>query len=500
MANTRTTHLLIVLDGFGYREEKEYNAIYQANTPIWDQLWQSQPHTLLHGSGEFVGLPEGQMGNSEVGHMHLGSGRTVFQDLTRISQAIKEQEFQKNLVLNQAIEQALQHDSYLHIMGLLSPGGVHSHEDHIFAMIKLAAQKGCRKVAVHAFLDGRDTPPQSAKKSLLKLQKILKEEQLEPIASISGRYFAMDRDKRWDRIEKALLLLTEGKSEFQAPDAVTALENAYARNENDEFVTPTQISSTTIQTNDSVIFMNFRADRARQLSQKLWDQGVKLTTLTQYDDDLKAPCAYPPLSLKNSLGEYLSQLNKTQLRIAETEKYAHVTFFFNAGREEPFKYEERILINSPKVATYDLQPEMSAPELTKNLVSAIQSGKFDVIVCNYANGDMVGHTGNFQAAIQAVETLDNCLKQVIEAIQSNAGHCFITSDHGNVEKMYDELHEQAHTAHTCEPVPLVYVGANENLSFHSSQGTLADVAPTILELMGLKKPEEMTGKSLLKQS
>ncbi|MDO8955179.1 MAG: 2,3-bisphosphoglycerate-independent phosphoglycerate mutase [Gammaproteobacteria bacterium] len=501
--------VLIVLDGFGYSDNKEFNAIAAAHKPMWDSLWQDYAHTLISGSGCDVGLPDKQMGNSEVGHVNLGSGRVVYQDLTRLDKEIAEGEFFKNPVLTQAVDSTVASGKTLHIMGLLSPGGVHSQELHIQAMVKLAAGRGATKVMVHAFLDGRDTPPKSAQQSLLDMEALLSSLQVGRVASIVGRYYAMDRDQRWDRVELAYALLTKGQADYHALTAVQGLDMAYARGENDEFVKPTRIGATTespgtIEDGDALIFMNYRSDRARQLSHAFVDDSftafarpdritlAEFVTLTEYEAGLPATIAYGPQSLKNTLGEYLSDLGLTQLRIAETEKYAHVTFFFNGGVEAAYPGENRVLIPSPKVATYDLQPEMSAHLLTDNLVEAIASQKYDVIVCNYANADMVGHTGNFAATVKAIETLDECLKRVVEALQAVGGEALITADHGNAEKMRDVHTGQAHTAHTSEPVPLIYVGRAAKVLVQD--GSLSDVAPTLLHLMGLKIPAEMTGK------
>ncbi len=507
---TKKPYVLIVLDGWGYREDPTDNAIAAANTPCWDQLWQTCPHTLISGSGHDVGLPDDQMGNSEVGHITLGAGRVVYQDLTRIDHAIETGEFFKNSVLVNAAQQAKNNSGRLHIFGLASSGGVHSHQQHLLAMIDLAAQQGVEKIILHVFLDGRDCPPKSAEPSLQLLNAHLKKSGRGVLASITGRYYAMDRDQRWDRIEKAYQLLTENICDYHYPDPISALQAAYARGENDEFVQPTLIDTgenNSVRDGDVVVFMNFRSDRARQLTRCFIDkefsgfarkkipQLATFVTCTQYDANFNVPIAFPPQSLKQSLGDYLAQLGKTQLRIAETEKYAHVTFFFNGGNEQPYAGENRILVNSPKVATYDLQPEMSAPEVTDKLVSAILSGQYDFILCNYANGDMVGHTGIFSAAVKAAETIDHCLTKVIAAIRQMQGECLITADHGNLEQMCDHKTHQPHTAHTCEPVPLVYVGENKQLTF-SSQGTLADVAPTLLQLMNLEIPREMTGRVL----
>lgn len=509
----RTTTLLLVLDGFGHAETDEANAIAAANAPVWKRMWQERPHRLVATSGGDVGLPSGQMGNSEVGHMNLGAGRVVYQELTRINRDVSEGGFAENAVLREAMDVAIAKDRALHVLGLLSPGGVHSHEDHMAALVETAARRGVSRIYVHAFLDGRDTPPRSAKASLAAMDALLARLGCGQVASLVGRYFAMDRDQRWDRVERAYNLLTRGEAPFHASDAVSGLEAAYARDESDEFVQPTAIHDgdslpVRIQDGDVVVFMNFRADRARQLSHAFLDADFehfrrrtrpelgRFVMLTQYADDLDAPCAYPPNQLENTLGEYLANIGRTQLRIAETEKYAHVTFFFNGGREEPFRGEDRILIPSPKVATYDLKPEMSAPEVTARLVEAIRARRYDFIVCNYANGDMVGHTGNFEAAVKAVEVLDDCLGEIAAALEESGGQCLLTADHGNVEKMQDPETGQAHTAHTSEPVPLVYLGSGK-VRFDDGEGCLADIAPTLLELMGIECPAEMTGRSLL---
>ena len=503
--------VLLILDGWGYREETSNNAIAQANTPVMDLLWRDYPHTLISGSGLDVGLPDGQMGNSEVGHVNLGSGRVVYQDFTRITKAIADGDFFKNPILVDAVQQATNQQKAVHIMGLLSPGGVHSHEDHILAMIKLAEQQGAKAIYLHAFLDGRDTPPRSAEASLVKIQQHFANSGSGQIASVIGRYYAMDRDKRWDRVQQAYDLLTQGIAEYQATDALTALQQAYQRDENDEFVKATAIINADglpvkMQDGDALIFMNFRADRARQFSRAFINADFdgfnraykpalsRFVMLTEYAADIDAACAYPPQSLNNVLGEWLAKHHKTQLRISETEKYAHVTFFFSGGRETLFDGEQRILIDSPKVATYDLQPEMSSAELTDKLVDAIHSGEFDVIICNYPNGDMVGHTGVMAAAVKAVEAVDSCIGRVVDALQQVGGECLITADHGNAEMMLDHDSGQAHTAHTSDPVPLIYVGRPAKVI---EGGILSDIAPTMLHLMALPVPEEMTGKVLM---
>jgi 2,3-bisphosphoglycerate-independent phosphoglycerate mutase len=509
--------VLIILDGFGYRENPDDNAIHHARKPTWDRLWREAPHTLISGSGLDVGLPDGQFGNSEVGHMSLGSGRVDFQSITRIDQAIASGEFFRNDAYCAAIDKAVAGGRAVHVFGLLSDGGVHSHENHIHAIVRMAAQRGARKIYVHAFLDGRDTPPRSAEGYLRRLDDVFAEINGAEaghgrIASIVGRYFAMDRDNRWDRVQLAYDLLTQGKADFRADNALAALNAAYERGEDDEFVKPTVIGSQAaiVEDGDAVIFMNFRADRAREITRAFVDGDAfagferarrpKLADFvmtTEYAADIRASVAYTPVSMKNSIGEYVANLDKTQLRIAETEKYAHVTFFFSGGREEPFPGEDRILVPSPDVATYDLKPEMSAPDVTDKLVGAIGSGRYDLIVCNYANGDMVGHTGVFDAAVKAVEALDTCLARVIDATRAVGGDILITADHGNCEQMMDYESGQVHTQHTTDLVPFVYVGPRRVRMQNTAGGKLADVAPTVLALMQLPQPAEMTGHSLI---
>ncbi|EAM2048602.1 2,3-bisphosphoglycerate-independent phosphoglycerate mutase [Salmonella enterica] len=510
MSVSKKPMVLVILDGYGYREEQQDNAILNAKTPVMDALWAKRPHTLIDASGLEVGLPDRQMGNSEVGHVNLGAGRIVYQDLTRLDVEIKERTFFANPVLTNAVDQAKNAGKAVHIMGLLSAGGVHSHEDHIMAMVELAAERGAEKIYLHAFLDGRDTPPRSAEASLKKFEDKFDALGKGRVASIVGRYYAMDRDNRWDRVEKAYDLMTLAQSEFQADTAVAGLQAAYARDENDEFVKATVIraegqADAAMEDGDTLIFMNFRADRAREITRAFVNAdfdgfarkkvvNLNFVMLTEYAADIKTAVAYPPASLANTFGEWMAKNDKTQLRISETEKYAHVTFFFNGGVEEPFAGEERILINSPKVATYDLQPEMSSAELTEKLVAAIESGKYDTIICNYPNGDMVGHTGVMEAAIKAVEALDNCIEQVTKAVESVGGQLLITADHGNAEQMRDPATGQAHTAHTNLPVPLIYVG-EKNVKVVEG-GKLSDIAPTMLSLMGMEIPQEMTGKPL----
>ena len=503
-------NVLLILDGWGERQEKADNAILNAQTPTWDKLISEHPHTQVATSGLAVGLPDGQMGNSEVGHMSLGSGRVVYQNITRIDKAIAEGEIFHNHAYCQAIDHAVAAGKAVHITGLLSPGGVHSHQAHIFAMIEMAKQRGATSIYVHAILDGRDTAPRSAEAYLAELQQVC-DQNGAVIASIIGRYFAMDRDNRWDRVELAYRLMTELSAEFSASDAKAGLAAAYARGENDEFVAATALTDgAAISAGDAVIFMNFRADRARELSKAFvsdsfdgFARGARLpladfVMTTEYADDIDAPVAFAPESLNNVLGQYLSDQHKTQLRIAETEKYAHVTFFFSGGQEALFDGEQRELIPSPDVATYDLKPEMSAPEVTEKLVAAIHSGAYDCIICNYANGDMVGHTGVYEAAVQAVEAIDTALQQVTEAVLAVGGNCLITADHGNCEQMLDYETNQPHTQHTLEKVPLVYVGEHSHAAFCATTGKLADVAPTLLALMQLEQPDEMTGQNLLK--
>lgn len=505
-----TTRALIILDGVGVSESAESNAFLAARKPTLDRLLQSCPNSLISTSGMAVGLPEGQMGNSEVGHMNLGAGRVVYQSFTRINKAITDGEFQTNPALTTLLERTREQNGAVHVLGLLSAGGVHSHIDQIIEASRTLAAQGIHRFYVHAFLDGRDTPPKSALEPIQELERELAKLGKGRLASVIGRYYALDRDNRWTRVEAAHRLIVAGEGEFVVSTAEQALAAAYERGESDEFVKATRIGEqVAVQSQDSLIFMNFRPDRARQLCQALIDPGFEeftrelvinkqqLLTLTRYSDEFDGPCAFPPESIDNCLGEYLASLSKTQLRIAETEKYAHVTFFFNGGRERPFDGESRILIPSPEVASYDQQPEMSAPELTDRLVEAIASKEFDLIVCNYANGDMVGHTGSFEAAVQAVEALDQCLARVVEAVLDTGGECLITADHGNVEQMLDPQSGQVHTSHTLNPVPLILVSGQRSSAALES-GRLCDIAPTLLHMMNLPIPEEMSGASLLK--
>ncbi|MFC7301736.1 2,3-bisphosphoglycerate-independent phosphoglycerate mutase [Cognatiluteimonas weifangensis] len=503
--------VLLILDGWGHREDPTDNALAQATLPHWRQLWASRPHTLIETSGRQVGLPDGQMGNSEVGHMNLGAGRVVYQDLTRIDAAIEDGSFFANPELHAACQAVIDSGGTLHLLGLLSPGGVHSHQRHLFAMLELAQRAGVARVAVHAFLDGRDTPPRSAEPSLAALQDKCAALGNARIASIGGRYYAMDRDQRWERLHRAWDAIVEARADYRALDAQAALLAAYARGENDEFVAPTVIAPADgepapMADGDAVVFMNFRADRARQLAAAFvapdfhgFDARrprlARFVCLTEYDATLPAPVAFAPDNLAHTFGALLADHGLTQLRIAETEKYAHVTFFFSGGREAPYPGEQRILVPSPKVATYDRQPEMSCPEVTARLVDAIRAQRFDAIVCNLANPDMVGHTGDLQAAIRAAEAVDAAIGAIVAAVQAVGGALLITADHGNLELMRDPVTGQPHTAHTVGPVPLVYVGART--ARLRDGGALRDVAPTLLDLLGLPPPAEMTGRSLL---
>jgi 2,3-bisphosphoglycerate-independent phosphoglycerate mutase len=504
--------VLVILDGFGCRESAPDNAIARARKPHWDRLLAGCPHTTIDASEHFVGLPAGQMGNSEVGHLNIGAGRIVYQDYTRIDHAIETGEFAANAALGGAVAAAKKRSSAVHVLGLVSPGGVHSHERQIAAMVELAAEGGAPRVLVHAFLDGRDTPPKSAAASLAYMDDVCARHPGARVASIAGRYYAMDRDRRWERVEPAYDLIVDGRAAFTAPSARAALDAAYARGETDEFVRPTAIldagaRAATLADGDAVVFMNFRADRARQLTRALTDprfDGFRrrraptlaaFVCLTSYGEDFaRLPVAFPPQSVANGLGEYLSSLGLAQLRIAETEKYAHVTYFFSGGVETPYPGEDRVLVPSPRVATYDLEPAMSAVEVTDRLVAAIADGRYDAIVCNYANGDMVGHTGNLDAATRAVETLDACIGRVVAAARAAGGEVLITADHGNAEMMFDPATGQPHTAHTLNLVPCVYVGRDATIA---AGGSLQDIAPTLVAMLGLPQPAEMTGRSLL---
>ncbi len=513
MPNNIKPMTLIILDGWGYSESKESNAIAAAKTPVWDKLWEERPHTLIKGSGSSVGLPNDQMGNSEVGHLNLGAGRVVYQEITRVSRAIRTGSFFNNQTLTGAVDDAVNNGKAVHILGLLSPGGVHSHEEHILAMAELAVQRGAEKVYLHAFLDGRDTPPKSAEHSIKVMDETFARLGKGRIASVIGRYYAMDRDHRWPRIQSAYDLITQGKAEYQATDAASALSAAYERGETDEFVKATCIvpegeTAVKMEDGDTLVFMNYRSDRARQITRPFiepeFDSFVRehnpklgrFVSLTEYHADFDVDVAFPPERLTNVFGEYLSNHGLRQLRIAETEKYAHVTFFFNGGRDEPFPGEERILIESPDVATYDLQPEMSAPKLTDKFIEAVKADKFDVIICNFANPDMVGHTGDFGATVKAIEALDAALGRIIPVLEQAGGETLITADHGNAEQMMGIGTGQPHTAHTMNPVPLIYIG-HRDLTLSNEDGALSDIAPTMIDLMGREQPSEMGGRSLV---
>ncbi len=502
-------YALIIMDGYGENDRHEGNAIYTAKTPNMDKYLAECPHTIVHASGMDVGLPEGQMGNSEVGHTNIGAGRIVYQELTRITKSIDDGDFFQNPTLLKAVENCKKNGSALHLMGLLSDGGVHSHNKHLYGLLRLAKEHGLEKVHVHAFLDGRDVPPSSGADFVKALVEQLRSIGVGDIATVMGRYYAMDRDNRWERVEKAYnaMVLGEGNT---CESAVTAVEESYNEGVTDEFVVPTVVTKDgapvgKIQENDSVIFFNFRPDRAREITRTIVDEEFSgfarsffktfYVCMTQYDASMpNVEVAFKPESLTNTFGEYISKKGLRQLRIAETEKYAHVTFFFNGGVENVYDGEDRALINSPKVATYDLQPEMSAPEVTEEVVKRIKSGQYDVIVLNFANCDMVGHTGVFDAAVQAVETVDTCLGKVVDAIESMGGEALITADHGNADQMVDYETGGAFTAHTTNVVPLVLIG---NKDAKLKPGRLADLAPTMLHMMGLEKPAEMTGESLL---
>jgi 2,3-bisphosphoglycerate-independent phosphoglycerate mutase len=507
---TKKPVMLIVLDGWGIGKEYRGNAIKLAKTPNFDRLLKIYPNTELEASGLAVGLPEGQMGNSEVGHLNIGSGRIVYQELTKITKSIEDGDFFKKKEFLDAIDNAKKNNSKLHIMGLVSDGGVHSHNTHLYAILELCKRQGFKDVFIHAFLDGRDVPPTIGKKHLQELQEKIEEIGVGRIATVSGRYYAMDRDKRWERTKLAYdaLVLGEGKKDESPTDAV---QKSYDEGINDEFIIPTVITDngepiTTIDSGDSIIFFNFRPDRARQITRAIVDENFDgferekkvntfFVTMTEYDKTIEnVHIAFKPEKPENTLGEYISSLGLNQLRIAETEKYAHVTFFFNGGREEPYKNEDRALIPSPKVATYDLKPEMSAIEVKDEVLNRLNMDKYDLIILNFANSDMVGHTGVVEATVKAVETVDSCLGEIVDLLIKKDGKALITADHGNAEMLINEKDNSPITAHTTNKVPLILVG-DKNAKL--KEGILADLAPTLLDLMGLKKPNEMTGKSLI---
>ncbi len=503
--------MLMILDGFGLTDKVEGNAIKAAKKPNIDNIFTHYYNTTLGASGMSVGLPDGQMGNSEVGHLNIGAGRIIYQSLTKITKSIEDGDFFQNEALLKAIKNVKANDSTLHLMGLLSPGGVHSHTEHLKGLLKLAEQNNIEKVFVHAFLDGRDVPPSSAKQYINEIEASMKEIGVGKIATISGRYYAMDRDNRWERVELAYNALVNGTGEV-ASSAIEAVDKSYANGKTDEFVIPTVITEdgqalTKIKNKDSVIFFNFRPDRAREITRAINDKqfagftretlDLTFITMTEYDATLQGvEVAFKPESLSNTFGEYISKLGKKQLRIAETEKYAHVTFFFNGGVEEPNANEDRALIASPKVATYDLKPEMSAYEVTDEVLKRLDSDEYDAIILNFANPDMVGHTGVLEAAIKAIEAVDTCLGKIVDKILEKEGTVFITADHGNSEQMIDYETGVPFTAHTTDPVPFVYVSKDSKEL--RDGGVLADIAPTMLQVMGIDVPNEMTGKSLIK--
>jgi 2,3-bisphosphoglycerate-independent phosphoglycerate mutase len=488
----KNTITLLILDGFGHSTDIEHNAIAQAHTPNLDLLKSDYPHNLINASEDHVGLPKGQMGNSEVGHINIGAGRIVFQDIQKINNAIQNKELDKHTLLIEGFNQLKQTKGRLHFFGLLSDGGVHSHYDHFEALLFIAKKQGVSETFVHAFLDGRDTPPKSAEKYIGNLEQWFKKNQHGKLGSISGRFYAMDRDNRWDRIEKVYKMLIEGQANFSSPSSLEALNDAYVRNELDEFVSPTLIhQESVVQEGDMIVFLNFNEfNRDKAL------KNLNYLTMTCYDQSFKnVKVLFPPIQLKNTLGSYLAEKGFTQLRIAETEKYPHVTFFFNGGQEKEFPNEDRILIPSPDVNTYDLKPEMSVYEVSDKLCASINSAKYDVIICNFANGDMVGHSGNLNAAKIAVEAMDLCIGKIIESTQKINGSLIITADHGNAELMMDVKNNQAHTQHTTNLVPFIVM--NSNAKKVVDGGKLSDIAPTILSLLNCEVPKEMTGKNLI---
>ena len=504
--------VLMILDGYGLNERKDHNAIAEAKTPVMDKLMAECPFVKGYASGLAVGLPDGQMGNSEVGHMNMGAGRIVYQELTRITKEIEDGDFFENKALLHAMENAKENGTSLHMYGLLSDGGVHSHNTHLYALLEMAKRNGLSKVYVHCFLDGRDTPPESGKDFVQALQDKMEEIGVGQIATVSGRYYAMDRDNRWDRIEKAYAALTKGEG-VTANSGVEAVAQSYEKGETDEFVLPTVVltdgaPTATIQDGDSIIFFNFRPDRAREITRTFccdefdgFDRGprkkVVYVCFTEYDVTIpNKEIAFEKVSITNTFGEFLAAHHMTQARIAETEKYAHVTFFFNGGVEAPNEGEDRILVKSPKVATYDLKPEMSAYEVCDRFVEAIKSGKYDVIITNFANPDMVGHTGVEPAAIKAIEAVDECVGRVVEALKEADGQMFICADHGNAEQLVDYETSEPFTAHTTNPVPFILVNYDSAYTLREG-GCLADIVPTLIEMMGMEQPKEMTGKSLL---
>jgi 2,3-bisphosphoglycerate-independent phosphoglycerate mutase len=513
MPSRRLPLILLVLDGWGLRERRDYNAIALARTPVYRDLLERYPHTSLIASGEAVGLPAGQMGNSEVGHMNMGAGRVVYQDLTRIDKSITEGDFFSNGVLVAAMEPARDARHALHLIGLLSDGGVHSHQRHLHALIGLAKRQGVQRLFVHAITDGRDTSPNGGARYVPLLEQTLAHSGLGRIATVSGRYYAMDRDKRWDRTRLAYEAITQGKADATSTSAQALVEQSYAAGVTDEFIRPGVVTDAdgrpigVLDDDDSVIFFNFRADRARQLTRAIaFDEfdgferavhpRVRYATMTEYDQTYGLPVAFPPQTFTGNFAEALVASGLSNLRLAETEKYAHVTYFFNCGEERPYSDENRILVPSPKVATYDLKPEMSAPGITDALVADIESRAHDVVICNFANADMVGHTGRLDAAVTAVETIDTCLGRILNAVRTAGGVAIVTADHGNAEQMWDDQLNSPHTAHTSNPVPIILVDdASIGLALREG-GWLRDVAPTMLGLLGVGMPREMTGRDL----
>jgi len=504
--------VLLILDGFGIREQTQHNAIANAKTPHWDQLWNSHPHRQISASGNDVGLPDGQMGNSEVGHMNIGAGRILYQDFTKISKAVVDKTLFANPILEPAMRAAVENGKAVHIAGLLSTGGVHSHQSHLFGLLQMAAEFGVKEIFLHGFLDGRDTPPQSALSSIQALQKFLTEHNISQakLATVVGRFFSMDRDNRWERIAPAYNLLANGQADYQATNGKIAIEQAYARDETDEFVQATRVDADYqgMAEGDLLIFANFRSDRMKQLTRAFAQADfaefetnktklAAIITMTQYDSDLPVQVAYPSETPANTLGELLASANMKQLRLAETEKYAHVTFFMNGGKEAPWPLEDRILIDSPKVRTYDEAPAMSLPAVTDQLCQAIESASHRLIICNFANADMVGHTGNYSAAIQAIEAIDASLGRIMTSLEKVAGEMLLTADHGNAELMQDPETGEPFTAHTSLPVPLVYFGPREVTWQEVSNASLSDIAPSLLRLLELEQPKQMTGRCLL---
>ncbi len=505
--------MLMILDGFGDNPNKDGNAIKLAKTPNIDELMKKYPHTDIYTSGLHVGLPEGQMGNSEVGHTNIGAGRIVYQELTRITKSIEEGEFFTNQEFINAIDNCKKNHSKLHILGLVSDGGVHSHIRHLYGLLEMTKRRDFEDVYVHCFLDGRDTPPASGESYIMQLQEKMKEKEVGKIATISGRFYAMDRDKRWQRIQKCYDAMVKGEG-IKATSPIKAIEDSYQKEVFDEFIEPTVICNgenpvATIESGDSVIFFNFRPDRAREITRAIVDKSftefetkpldVYYVCFTNYDETMpNVKIAFKKELLKNTFGEVVSQNKLTQLRIAETEKYAHVTFFFNGGEEKQYEGEDRILVPSPKVETYDMKPEMSAYEVTEKVVEALENDKYDVVILNFANTDMVGHTGSLEAAIKAVEAVDECVGKISKVIEEKQGNLIITADHGNAEQMVDYKTGEPHTAHTTNPVPIILVTDNKQYKLKEN-GKLADLAPTMLDLMGIKKPKEMTGESLLEK-